>query len=653
MGPALRLVMGNPSRAYEPSIEARTMTNSRLKMIPLVCLCLLAAPRVLAYQEAPMLAARVASGELPPVEARLPENPIVVEPVHSIGVYGGTWRRLAAGAYDVSLTSRLGYEPLVRWDRSGKKVAPGLAEGWEILDEGRTYVFHLRKGLKWSDGHPLTSEDFFFHYEDVLCDKEVTPVFPAWLSIGGEPVVLSAPDGTTLIYRFTQPNGIFLEQLAFRGNDILAPKHYLRQFLPKYADLAELQARARARGFDVWRALFGTMANHIENPGLPTWRPFKITIPPPAGRMIAERNPYYWKVDPEGKQLPYIDRIAYTLVQNNEVITIKAMAGEVDCQARGIDASNYSLFMQNREKGGYRVLKDPSPGSVVLYLNQHSKEPEMRALLKDRRFRVALSHAVNREEIIFLLYRGLAVPARGIASPYDPYYLPEFDERYIDFDPDRANALLDELGMAKDRNGVRRMPSGKPFRQMMNVFPSESGTSADLWQLVADQLREVGLDFIVKVDAPNLSRLQVCNGNSDFWAYATAGLHWIVDPVWYVPWYSSTYFAPLYGRYIASKGKDKQGVKPPPEYQRLVDCYLELQSTVDPGRKRELGHRILGQWAEECYTIGICRQELLMIVSNRFKNVPEHIIHDYRVMAPGYIGIEQFYIDDEAPVSQE
>ncbi len=321
------------------------------------------------------------------------------------------------------------------------------------------------------------------------------------------------------------------------------------------------------------------------------------------------------------------------------------MTGDVDFQSRFIDSANYPLFMTNRRQGGYRVQKDVQPGSAVVYVSPHSKDERLRPILADRRFRIALSIAINREELIDLIYSGMAVKGRGVASPFDPYYLPEF-ERYMEYDPDRANRLLDELGLARDRRGMRRLPDGSRFRQIINCYPAETGVGADLWQLVADNWREVGLDFVVKVDARTLSGLQVSNGNTNFWAYATAGMHWVVNPAWYVPWYSGSYFAPLYGRYRASRGKT--GLKPPPEYQRLIDWYLELRSVVgDESRKLALGHKILGQWAEQCYTIGIVRRQVLTIVSNRFKNVPDRIIHDFRVMTPGYIGVEQFYIDDE------
>lgn len=602
------------------------------------------------YQEAPMLAEQVARGELPRVDERLPENPLVVTPVNEIGVYGGEWRRLAMGMRDLLLISRMGYDPLVRWDRdTATKVTPGLAESWEVLDGGRTFVFHLRRGLKWSDGHPLTSEDFLFYYEDFLLNKHLNPVFPSWLAINGKPATLSAPDAETLVYAFDEPYGIFLEMVCFRGVFMVHPKHYMKQFHSRYTDEKELTRKAEAQGLNNWWRLYGQRANFDDNPDLPTCCPWKLKVGPPAARMIAERNPYYWKVDTAGNQLPYIDRVVFTDVQNNEMVTFKAMAGEVDFQARRIDAAALPLFLANAEKGNYRVMRDANPGPVICNINQCSKDEQLRPILQDRRFRIALSVAINREELIDLFYTGLAVPSRGVASPYDPYYLPEYEEKYLQYDPAMANRLLDEVGLPRGRDGIRRLPDGKRFRQMLNIYPTEVGTSNDLWQVVTDYWREVGLDFVIKLDAPYLSVMQIQNGNSDFWAYNTSGLHWTLDPMWYVPWQSTSYFAPLFGRYVASNGKDKMGVRPPEEYQRLVDWYRALIGSVDPAERLEYGHKILGQWAEECYTIGICRNELLTIVSNDFHNVPERIIHDYRVLTPGYIGLEQFYIDRGTP----
>lgn len=622
------------------------MSGMRQVSVFIVAVMLCAFPgRTHGFQEAPALAERVARGELPPVDERLPEDPAVVTPIHAIGKYGGVWRRVSMGRTDIHLSARLGYEPLVRWDQTGVNAVPGLAKSWEVLDEGRTYVFHLRRGLKWSDGHPLTSEDFAFYFEDVLLNKDLTPVYPSWLALDGAPPEFSAPDPETIVFRFPRPYGVFLEMLCFRGMWTLAPKHYLKQFHPKYTPSADIDRQVKERGLSKWFQLFQLKSSLDENPDLPTWKAFQITVPPPATRMVAQRNPYYWKVDPAGNQLPYIDEIVFVDVQDSEMTTFRAMAGEVDFQARRIDSANYPLFMENRERGRYRVLRDESPDPLVIYVNQHSRDDELRPILKDRRFRIALSIAINRRELIDVIFSGMAVPSRGVASPFDAAYQPEFDQKYIEYDPDQAARLLDEVGLKPARDGIRRLPgSGRPFRHSLNIFPSEMGTNMDMYQLVTDYWREVGLDFVTKMDAPALSVMQMQNGNYDFWAYATDGLHWMLDPLWYVPWESSSYFAPLYGRYRSSSGK--AGVKPPAEFQRLIDWYIELRATQDPEQRLDLSRRILGQWADECYTIGICRPELLTIVSDRFHNVPDRIIHNYRVMTPGYIGIEQFYIDE-------
>ncbi|MBI5094853.1 MAG: ABC transporter substrate-binding protein [Candidatus Hydrogenedentes bacterium] len=617
----------------------------RLSLLALA-LCVSAAAGAGPYREAPDLAKRVADGALPPVSERLPEEPVVVTPVNEIGKYGGVWRRVAVSKNDLGLTTRMAYEPLVRWDRTGTKVVSGVASHWEIQDGGKAYVFHLRKGMRWSDGAPFTSDDVMFVLQDLYLNPELFPVYPGWLRIGGAPPEVSAPDACTVVFHFREPFGIFLEFLAFHGNEVYAPKHYLKQFHPAYTPLEELKRLAKAERYDLWLQLFLAKNDLLLNPDRPTIAPFRITVPPPARRYVAERNPYYWKVDPEGNQLPYIDRVEYTEVQNAEMANIKAMTGEVDFQDRLMNPANYTLFTKSAAKGGYRVLRDPHTDVMVAYINQYSRDEELRPILQDRRFRIALSVAINREELINLVYSGMARPSRGVGVDSDLFYLPEYDQEHIRYDPALANRLLDEVGMARGRDGMRRLPNGRPFRPILHVHPAESGIGAELWQLVADYWQEVGLGFVTKTDAQGLSILNETNGNSDFWAYATSGMHWMVDPIWYVPWQNISFVAPLYGQYVSSGGRS--GVKPSAEFQRLLDWYLELRGVVnDEPRRLELGHRILGQWADECYAIGVCRPDLITIVSNRFRNVPEHILHSYQTMTPGYIGIEQFYIDEE------
>lgn len=601
----------------------------------------------LGFQEAPMLTELVEKGVLPPVEQRLPEDPVIVNPEKSIGKYGGTWRRLCINGWDTTLDSRMSYESLVRWDRSGYNIVPGIAKSWEIADEGKKFIFHLHQGIRWSDGEPLTSEDFIFYCNDVLKNKAIRPIFPRWFLLDGEAMEISAPNPYTIVIRFPKPYGIFLEVLAVRGTqfDLFGPKHYLKQFHEKYADATELKKMAREAGFESWRDLFEIKSRMSENPDLPVLAPFRLRIPPPATRIIAERNPYYWKVDPQGNQLPYIDRIAFTVVDYQEIINFKAIAGDVDFQARRIQASNYSLFMQNKQQGNYHVLRDYSPDCPVIYVNQCSRDTEIRDLLQDKRFRIALSIAINRKELIDFIYSGMAKPSRAISHPQDPYYLPEYDEKYLEYNPALANRLLDELGMQKQSSGFRTMPNGKRFKRILNIYPAELGTSADLWQLVVEYFREVGLEFVVKIENADIGWMQAVNGNIDFWASQIWFMNWVVDPQYYFPMTDRSFIAPLYGMYVSTNGL--KGIKPPEEYMRMTNWFHELSSAMNKERRLELGRRILSQWAEESYVIGICRPELLTIVSNDFKNVPENIIHSWTTRTPGYLNIEQFYLDRE------
>jgi peptide/nickel transport system substrate-binding protein len=603
------------------------------------------APAAQGYQQAPMLDASVEDGTLPPVEQRLPPSPPVVEPVDRIGDYGGEWRRLAITVGDLQLHARLGYESLVVWDESGTKVVPGVAHAWEVRDEGRTYVFHLHRGIRWSDGAPFTARDIMFTFEDMFANEELFPTYPSFFTLDDIRLEVSAPDDYTIVFRSPRPYGIFLEMLAFRGINLFNPKHYLRQFHPAYTDAETLASLTEAENLDHWRQLFLRKASLSENPECPTIRPWRLRVGPPAMRWTCERNPYYWKVDPAGNQLPYIDRLSFAVVQNAEILNFKAMAGEVDFQTRGIDPANFALFMENRERGGYRVLRDANSQPTVIYVNPACDDPAVRYLYANPKFRAALSLALNREEIIAFMFTGLAVPSRGVASPFDPYYLEAFEDPYIEYDPERANALLDELGLERGRDGIRRLPNGEPFRRIMNVYGGQISGPPELWQLVASYWREVGLDIAVKLDSTNLSVMRVRGGETELWAYAAAGMHWVIDPIWYVPWNAASYFAPEYGLYRSSEGK--AGKKPPPEYQQLVDWYLEMRAELDPERKLALGRKILKQWSEQVYTIGILRSALVTIVSERFHNVPDEIIHDYRVMTPGYIRNEQFFISGE------
>ncbi|MGQ9632385.1 MAG: ABC transporter substrate-binding protein [bacterium] len=608
----------------------------------------LASPAQMKYKEAPMLAELVRAGKLPPVEERLPREPLVVPPVEEIGQYGGTWRRAWLGPSDSPGPSRITYDPILRWDRGGKTVIPGVAKGWEFSEGGRTLTLFLREGMKWSDGAPFTADDILFWYEDIIMNKEITPSKPSWLRVGGELGKVEKVDDYTIRLRFAQPYGILLEVLAWSG-DIHAPKHYLKAFHPKYTPEGELQKLAKERGFEFWYQLFQNRNDWIANPDLPTLRAWKPTTPGTAPRFIMERNPYYWKVDTAGNQLPYIDRVVHDLVENTEVINFKAMAGELDMQLRHLMIGNYTVLMENREKGNYRVLKWKAAlgADAVLTPNLNHKDPVLHEIINDRRFRIALSIAINREEINELVYLGLGEPRAATVVPDSPAYKEEFARMYAEYDPDRANKLLDEMGLTgRDSEGFRLRPDGKTLALTIEVVPV-FGPWVDVSELVKEYWEAIGVKTAVKVEERSLfyARVQGAEHDVAVWSLDWA-LHPLVSPVRFIPYNAAgSRFAPLCGLWYESGGKS--GVEPWGDLKRVVDLYERAKVTIDEMEKIRLAQEILRINAENVWSIGtvglIPSTMALGVAKNNFRNVPEVAISDVILMSPGNTDPPQYF----------
>ncbi|MBT7549156.1 MAG: hypothetical protein HN611_10845, partial [Gemmatimonadetes bacterium] len=362
-----------------------------------------------AFQQAPMLDALVQTGTLPPVAERLPENPLVIVPAHQNGPYGGTWTRYGTSPSDIGIFShRLAYDGLLRWGPMGREIRPNLATHWDIADEGRSYTFHLRRGVRWSDGHPFTADDIIFWYEDVLQNKDLTPVISVEYNKGGQLVQIEKLDDYTVRFRYAEPYGLFLKMMASNLSYQLVsyPAHYLKQFHPRYVPEEELLAKARASGKDFWYQYF-TDRYDYRNPTCPRIWPWIVSKPPPARPAEFMRNPYYWKVDPEGQQLPYIDRMTFEIF-DIETINIKAINGEVGMQGRHTTFQNYPLFMANQERGGYKVRHwpDGGDGTMAITFNLNHKDPVLKKIFHDRRFRIAMSHALDREAMREAAYLG-------------------------------------------------------------------------------------------------------------------------------------------------------------------------------------------------------------------------------------------------------
>ena len=423
------------------------MSRKTLSLLIVLVILALGAVAVTAqdsmYNEAPMLADQVAAGELPPVEERLPENPLVVEPIDSVGVYGGIWHRAWRGINDFHAYGRTVYDPVLRWPRNpSDPVQPGLAESWEWNDDGTEMTLFFRNGLRWSDGEPWTVDDIIFWWEAIETDTEITAAIHGEWVVGGEPMELEKIDDYTIKLKFAAPNGLAeTVGLAFHGHQwplgferfgFFAPEHYLSEFHPAYSDTGSYEV-FEEKAFDY----------NVDRPVMWAW---KITEYEPGGTLlITERNPYYWKVDVEGNQLPYIDQQYFHLVEGTAAVNVMGIAGDLSMQARAIDLNQYPVYQENAEANDYHMLLWPSASaaSAALFFNQSYPEDQYRELFQTFDFRRAMSLAIDRDTINQVAYLGQGTPRTHTVVPDSPYYQEDIEAVNAEYDPDTATSLLE------------------------------------------------------------------------------------------------------------------------------------------------------------------------------------------------------------------
>ena len=430
-------------------------------------------------KESPLLTRRVKAGDLPPLEERLPANPMVVQPAERLGTYGGQWD-LFGDSPPPGGGAEVYYEWLVRWSPDWTKVLPNLAESWEIGADGREYTFRLREGVKWSDGEPFTTDDIAFAYNDVVLNKETFSAPPSFFLTGGKPARLEVDDAHTFRFVFTMPNGLFLEQLASNGAHVLtiSPKHYFQEFHPKYNK--NLDALLKKEKIDNWYELFGERGGSLgwigniwqpQVPLLTAWHTTEITRQDT--RMVLERNPYYWKTDPKGRQLPYLDRIVRHVIQDQEASLLRAMDGEFEFLCPTFynpnlgTPKNKPVLATNRERGNFEFVDglDATMNKTVIALNLNHPDRNLRDVFRKRDFRIGLSHAINREEMIAAVYQRQGEPWQAAPRKESEFYHEQLATQYTAYDVDLANQHLDKAGFTKrDAAGFRLRPTASASR---------------------------------------------------------------------------------------------------------------------------------------------------------------------------------------------
>jgi len=593
-----------------------------------------------------MLEEMVAAGTLPPVEERLPLEPLVITPVHEVGTYGGDWKTVTTGSTYQEWYSL--FEPMNTYSPDFSSMVPVLAKSWEWNDDGSVITLYLREGVRWSDGEPFTADDVMFWWNDMMLNTELTPTVPGAFQAAGEPATVEKVDDYTVKITFAAPNGMFEELLPNQW--MYAPAHYLKQFHPTYADKEALDAAMAEEGFDTWIDLFGAKNASWNNPGCPyiaAWLPTN-TVDQPV--HIFERNPYYWKVDTAGNQLPYLDGKQRTLVSDAEATLLKCVAGEVDFEWHSGPGglANRPTVMENAEKGEYHVVSLVNPGTNYgsIYFNYHHTDPVLKELFNNLNFRIAFSVAFDRNEINDLLYKGLATPSAATCAVASPWFEQSLADAYAQFDPDLANQLLDEMGLTeRDSEGIRLRPDGQKLSLVNSVGTPWPAENVEIQEIIKDYLREVGIEILVKPTEQRLWTPYVHGLSHDIASYA-ANLGFAGNPPvlreTFCTQEGNQHWAPQWGLWYASGGEE--GEEPPEEVKQLQGMYDQILAETSADVRNEMQKEALRLHAENIWQIGCLGEPdagRYGVCKDNFRNVPEE---GYPTQPPQIFTTSQFYI---------
>ncbi len=596
--------------------------------------------------ETPSLEAAVKAGTLPPVAARVPAQAnIAVLEKHgkSLGRHGGKLHLLMGKQKDTKMMMVYGYARLISYDQSLNFV-PDLLADFDVQDQ-RIFTFRLRKGHKWSDGHPFTAEDFRYYWEDMATNTDISSKgLPQALLVRGEGPTFEVLDETTVRYTWPEPNPNFVPWIA-RPRPLLLyrPAHYLKQFHAKYADEAKLNAAARKENKRNWTQLHSDRDRwyRMDNPARPTLQPWYNSTKPPSERFIFKRNPYYHQVDASGRQLPYIDNVVLNLGATN-MVAARTGSGEADLQARYLRFDHFTFLKESEKRYDFsvRLWKKARGSQIALFPNLNAKDKAWRDLFQDVRFRRALSIAINRTEINQVIYYGLAQESQDTVLQKSPLYKDTYRKAWTAFDPAEANKLLDEIGLTeRDEDGLRLLPDGRPAVITVETA-GESTEQTDVLELVRDGWRQVGLKLLSKPSQREVFRQRIYSGDTimSIWSGVSNGIPTaLMSPSEFSPSGKLQFQWPRWGHYVQSGGKSGEmpGLKP---VRRLVALNEQWKNAKSASEKSRIWHEVLQIHADNVFVIGLVNGAMQpVVINNKLRNIPAEGVYNWN---PGaYFGI--------------
>ncbi|MHA1399478.1 MAG: ABC transporter substrate-binding protein [Candidatus Heimdallarchaeaceae archaeon] len=570
------------------------------------------------YQEAPELADLVEAGELPPVKERLPKNPIIIQPVDHLGDYGGTWRKVLRGQWDHShFLKVISYEYLVRWDPEWTKIIPNVAQSYDVNNDATEYIFHLREGLRWSDGEYFTADDIVFWYEDLVMNSELWEAPPDWFIINGQPGHVEKIDNYTVSVQFEESYGLFLENMIVPTSNAMTnfPKHYFKQFLPKYnPNIDELVEQYNVSD---WVELIkekvgkaGVMF-HFRNPDLPTLDAWVVQNGYFEGteKVVCKRNPYYWKIDADYKQLPYISEIEFTVVEDQEALLDLALAGEIDMQIRKISNPEYKeLFEPIMEEMNYEFITTiPSTANrMLIHFNILHADPEMREILSNKDFRIGLSYAINRSAIIDTVWSGCGDSHQAAPLPSSIFHHEQLAAQYLEYDITLANEYLDLAGYATlDEDGYRLDSNGERINITVEIVDEYGHVEA--MNLIKDYWHNVGINASIKIDDRVTLAESIENNEHDATVWtSTDGMFILINPGEYLPnaiGKTCAYAVPW--AYWFGNSSHPLAEEPPESVKQQIALYTQIKSSGNQTERIDLMRQILDIAADYFWVMGI------------------------------------------------
>ncbi|KAA3660811.1 MAG: ABC transporter substrate-binding protein, partial [Chloroflexi bacterium] len=535
-------------------------------------------------------------------------------------------------------------------------------KGWESSADFTEWKLFLRSGMKWSDGEPFTADAIMFWYENILQNEELLPSTPLWMqNEDGSIATVEKLDDYTVQWTFGQSNTAFLLDLANKdgadksiSNMAFAPGHYLEQFHPDFADAAELDALVAERGFETWVELFALEAlphTSGNRPSTAAWAPNGTSVSDQVFTIV--RNPYYFAVDAEGNQLPYIDEVRFTFFADKEALNLAAVSGEIDMQGRHINMSTYPVLKENEEAGNYRVITWPSFGGsdAVLMFNQtYQNDLAIGELLQTKDFRIALSHAIDRAAISELAFLGLGEARQGVPAPFHPFYPgDEYAFKYTELDLDTANALLDGIGLTElDDDGFRLLPNGEPLDLEVQAIPA-FGSWVDIGQVIVDNWSKVGIRAHVEVRERALG-FQMRDTNDlmiEIWNEDTTGFPFSGQPKFDVRSEVALTFGPLYRQWYQTDGAE--GIEPPDDIKQLVEL-IDAGKVAGREEQIEIAQELFRIWADNVWevgTVGLTPMVQGVVVANdSLQNVMDVAGNDWPLRTPGNTRPEQYFFSE-------